>query len=382
MNAHPSVRKLVHPLAWSSLDLSKLACALTLSLAAVTLAPAAHAQAPTTAAPSRPLNVILVLRDQTRSELPSAAGYHTPALDRLAQQGITFRNHYIASAMCTPSRAALYSGQPPQVNGVFDQLESGYVPSLRKDRPNMGSMMKKLGYRTAFYGKWEMDFDIVSPKSTVNYSDALQPYGFDIYQPDGDKTGTPDQGYKTDVYRRTAIALVPHDVDAAKAFCEKYCEGDFGSNMRTRIADRWSRDDPKSALEWLANSPSSQDTSLSTRISFANWGAKDRPAATRWLKEQIDKSAGNEPPKWLEPTLPIYARLLAKDSPSEGLVWAERLKDAHDRRVIMVELAHDWYHNKDKAAAEAWLAQSSLDEEARAMVRSPETPSITMGAQR
>jgi arylsulfatase A-like enzyme len=60
--------------------------------------------------------------------------------------------------------------------------------------------MKKLGYRTAFYGKWEMDFDILPPKSTVNYSDALQPYGFDVYQPDGDKTGTPDQGYKTDIY--------------------------------------------------------------------------------------------------------------------------------------------------------------------------------------
>ena len=93
-----------------------------------------------------------------------------------------------------------FSGQPPQVNGVFDQLEAGYVPSLRKDRPNMGSMMKQLGYRTAFYGKWEMDFDILSPKSNVNYSTALQPYGFDVYQPDGDKTGTPDQGYKTDVY--------------------------------------------------------------------------------------------------------------------------------------------------------------------------------------
>ena len=102
--------------------------------------------------------------------------------------------------MCTPSRAALFTGQPPQVNGVFDQMEAGYVPSLRKDRPNMGSMMKKLGYRTAFYGKWEMDFDILPAKSTVNYSDALQPYGFDVYDPDGDKTGTPDQGYKTDVY--------------------------------------------------------------------------------------------------------------------------------------------------------------------------------------
>jgi arylsulfatase A-like enzyme len=200
MNADASLRKLVHFLVRSTLNLSKSVCALALFLAAMTFVPAAHAQASATPPSSRPLNVILVLRDQTRSELPSASGYHTPALDRLAQQGIVFRNHYIASAMCTPSRAAIYSGQPPQVNGVFDQLEAGYVPSLRKDRPNMGSMMKKLGYRTAFYGKWEMDFDILPPKSSVNYSDALQSYGFDVYQPDGDKTGTPDQGYKTDIY--------------------------------------------------------------------------------------------------------------------------------------------------------------------------------------
>ena len=184
MNAHTSVRKVIHLPARVTLDLSKIAWALRLFLAAATFAPIAHAQVPATPAPGRPLNIILVLRDQTRSELPAAAGYHTPALDRLAQQGVTFRNHYIASAMCTPSRAACYSGQPPQVNGVFDQLEAGYVPSLRKDRPNMGSMMKKLGYRTAFYGKWEMDFDILPPKSTVNYSDALQLYGFDVYQPD------------------------------------------------------------------------------------------------------------------------------------------------------------------------------------------------------
>ncbi len=152
------------------------------------------------AAPNRPLNIILVLRDQTRYDLPAAAGYNMPALERLAQHGFTFRNHYVASAMCTPSRAALWSGQPPQVNGVFDQMEAGYVPSLRTDRPNMGSMMKKLGYQTAFFGKWEMDASIIPPKPTVNYSEALQPYGFDIYQPDGDKTGAPDQGYKTDVY--------------------------------------------------------------------------------------------------------------------------------------------------------------------------------------
>ena len=45
-----------------------------------------------------------------------------------------------------------------------------------------------------------MDLDLIPPKPTVNYSEALQPYGFDIYQPDGDKVGTPNQGYDTDVY--------------------------------------------------------------------------------------------------------------------------------------------------------------------------------------
>ncbi len=175
-----------------------------LALALITgfcaLVPAKAQQSAATSAASHPRNIILILRDQTRYDLPVAAGYQMPALDRLAQQGITFRNHYIASAMCTPSRAALFSGQPPQINGVFDQMEAGWVPSLRKDQPNMGSMMKKLGYSTAFFGKWEMDLDMIPPKPTVNTSEALQPYGFDIYQPDGDKTGEPNQGYKTDVY--------------------------------------------------------------------------------------------------------------------------------------------------------------------------------------
>ena len=174
-------------------------CALLTATTALTSVTAQAQVTATTPPASHLLNVILIVRDQTRYDLPIAAGYDIPALDRLAQQGITFRNHYIASAMCTPSRAALWSGTPPQVNGVFDQTEMPWATSLRTDRPNMGSMMKRLGYRTAYYGKWEMNLDLIR-KPPANSSDALQPYGFDTYQPDGDKTGAPDQGYKTDTY--------------------------------------------------------------------------------------------------------------------------------------------------------------------------------------
>jgi arylsulfatase A-like enzyme len=148
----------------------------------------------------RPYNVVLLISDEEAYHLRPAAGYTTPARAELMRRGTTFHNHYIGAAMCTPSRGVMFSGQPPQVNGVFDQMELGYVPSLKTDKPSMGTIFKQLGYATAYYGKFELRRDIITPKSDINYTDALREYGFDQFAPDGDKVGSPDQGYDTDVY--------------------------------------------------------------------------------------------------------------------------------------------------------------------------------------
>ena len=126
--------------------------------------------------------------------------YELPARAELRRRGFDFRNHYTASALCTPSRAAFFSGTPPQVNGVFDQMETGYVPSLKTDRPNMGSVLKGLGYTTAYFGKFELNKDLLKVNPAVDYHAALQPYGFDFFNFDGDKFGSPDQGYQVDRY--------------------------------------------------------------------------------------------------------------------------------------------------------------------------------------
>lgn len=148
----------------------------------------------------RPYNVVLVITDEEAHHLRPAEGYATPAREELQRRGTTFLNHYIAAAMCTPSRGVMVSGVPPQVNGVYDQMELGYVPSLSPERPSLGKIFKKLGYTTTWYGKFELRRDIIYPKRTVNYSDALTAYGFDNFAPDGDKVGAPNQGYDTDVY--------------------------------------------------------------------------------------------------------------------------------------------------------------------------------------
>jgi arylsulfatase A-like enzyme len=152
--------------------------------------------------PAKPsYNIIFIISDQEADHLLVNGGdYELPARAELRRRGFDFRNHYTAAAMCTPSRAAFISGTPPQVNGVFDQMETGYVPSLKTNRPNMGSVLKGLGYSTAYFGKFELNKDLLKVNPAVDYHAALQPYGFDVFNFDGDKFGSPDQGYQVDRY--------------------------------------------------------------------------------------------------------------------------------------------------------------------------------------
>ncbi len=145
-----------------------------------------------------PLNIVLVICDQEQDRLLSAPGYHLPAREELARRGITFTNHYIASAMCSPSRAAMLTGLPPQRNGVFDQMEYPYQQSLMPSVPNMGSVFKQMGYATAYFGKFEMDKSLLEYRDSVNYSTALRSYGFDKLGVGGDVSSKPDSGYEHD----------------------------------------------------------------------------------------------------------------------------------------------------------------------------------------
>jgi arylsulfatase len=152
------------------------------------------------AAGAPPYNIVFLIVDQRAHRLLAGGDYTLPAMDAIARHGVTFQNHYIASAMCSPSRAALLTGQPPQVNGVIDQMEYPFVTSLSPDLPNMGSALKGLGYKTAYFGKFEMEKDLLDVKPTINYSAAAKPYGFDVFSAAGDIGSAPESGYHNDPF--------------------------------------------------------------------------------------------------------------------------------------------------------------------------------------
>ena len=158
-------------------------------------------QSARTGTPAKPpYNIVFIIVDQQTHRLHGGPEYGLPGTDTIARNGVRFENHYTASAMCSPSRATFLTGRPPQYHHVVDQMQFDFVPTLNPNIPNVGSVLKGLGYKTAYFGKFEMDKGILTPEPTVNYSTAAQAYGFDTFSAGGDIGSAPLSGFDNDPF--------------------------------------------------------------------------------------------------------------------------------------------------------------------------------------
>lgn len=111
-------------------------------------------------ATTKPPNVVFLLVDDQRHDSLGCAGHpqiKSPVIDRLAQQGVRFRNAYASTPICMASRANIFTGLTTSTVG-YHALPRGLVQ--RKDvDTSFPSLLREAGYRTAFYGKQHVNFE-------------------------------------------------------------------------------------------------------------------------------------------------------------------------------------------------------------------------------
>jgi hypothetical protein len=185
-----------------------------------------------------------------------------------------------------------------------------------------------------------------------------------------------DKKLKIDAFRRVAVALTRADPAAAVAWCDAHCEGPFGSNVRMLIAQNWAARDGLAAMQWVATAPAGQERDWAVRGAYRGWSRGDREGLMEWVEAMGVE--GVEP--WFQPTIDVVAFSMVAQSPGEAVKWAAAIENAADRERTLIAIARGW-RKRDPSAAEAWLEQSPLSEEARAQARAP-TPPGRQGRQR
>ena len=122
-------------------------------------------------------NVVLILADNVGygdlgpygGELRGAP---TPRIDELARQGMRL-TQFLVEPACTPSRAALMTGQYSIRNGLSLIIIPGTPSTLPARAYTMGDMFHELGYATAIFGKWHLGSEPQSLPTAHGFDDLV-----------------------------------------------------------------------------------------------------------------------------------------------------------------------------------------------------------------
>jgi arylsulfatase A-like enzyme len=118
------------------------------------------AAAPSVTPSPGPPNVVLIVADDLGYGDLASYGHRvlkTPALDRLAGEGIRLTSYYAPSPLCSPSRASLLTGRIHRRTGIESWIPPDTDVQLGPRELTIATLLKQRGYRTAVFGKWHLN---------------------------------------------------------------------------------------------------------------------------------------------------------------------------------------------------------------------------------
>ena len=148
----------------------------------------------------KPRNIVVILTDDHRYDalgfMKTQSFLETPNLDRLAAEGVHFKNAMVTTALCSPSRASIFTGLYAHQHRVVDNNHP-ISPGLTF----FPEHLQRAGYETAFIGKWHMGAEGDEPQPGFDHWISFRGQGTYLPSADGlniDGRRVPQAGYITD----------------------------------------------------------------------------------------------------------------------------------------------------------------------------------------
>ena len=166
------------------------------------------------AAATRPPNFLFIYTDDQRWDAMGVVQreqgdkarfpwFQTPGMDRIAAEGVRFRNAFVVSSLCAPSRAAFMTGRYNHLNGIANNQTP-----FPESNTTHASLMRPSGYTTAYIGKWHMGTQR-GHRAGFDYSASFVGQGKYVDCPfEINGESTPTSGWVDDVSTDYAIAFM------------------------------------------------------------------------------------------------------------------------------------------------------------------------------
>lgn len=162
-------------------------------------------------------NIVFILSDDHRFDYIGALGHpwlrgKTPNLDRVISSGAHFRNAFVTTSLCSPSRASILTSQYVFRHRVLDNSTS-----LPKELATFPAVLRQNGYRTALIGKWHMGGDD-QPQPGFDHWFSFRGQG-EYIDPQVNRNGqrTRMKGYIADILTEEAVNFIRSSGD--QPFC-------------------------------------------------------------------------------------------------------------------------------------------------------------------
>jgi hypothetical protein len=175
-----------------------------------------------------------------------------------------------------------------------------------------------------------------------------------------------NQIFKRSVFESAIDSAAQWDPERAAAWAVEHSGADYAKEGVGIVAKHWGRRDGAAAMAWLGEQPVGEFRDQAAREAFGQWSRADPRSSRVWL-------VAEKPTALHDPALETKAERMAAYEPEGALGWCERIQDTARQQSCLESMAKNWYA-QDAMAAETWLQQSSLDDEARSRVRKIHKP--------